>query len=140
MTEKKKLTCSQQHITVLFAKLTSPNTDTSVAASFDKISIVNSDSVDNSSIYADRATVPMSAVGLVVDLCHSLASSGNNTASIELHACNGIIISKGVENGASPEIPNLETELVSASNNKADIQRTLILRSRDPVTRCTSSN
>jgi hypothetical protein len=61
-------------------------------------------------VYANaRATVPVAAVGLVVDLYNVFASSRNNAARVEHHACDRVVVGVGIVDGASPEVPDLAT-------------------------------
>lgn len=107
-----------------------------------------------------RAAVPMPAVGLVVDLDDGLARGGDDAARVEHHARDGIVVGVGVVDGAGAEVPDLrrvsqpvEFSIPWSSENEENKVRkkswgrggggacpTLILRSRLPVTRWTSSN
>lgn len=55
-----------------------------------------------------RTAIPVTAIRLVIYLDHIFAGSRDDTARIEHHAGDGLVVSVGVVDGACAEVPNLE--------------------------------
>lgn len=92
--------------------LEGPDTDLSIPPSFHQISILNPDPIDDrcrpsAIILETGSAVPMASISLIVDLDNRLANCRNYPAGIKLHACYRVIISKGIKDGAGPEVPDL---------------------------------
>jgi hypothetical protein len=93
---------------------TGPYTYSTILATFHKIPVFYSHTFNGGSpcvvilVCTDaRATVPVTAFGLVVYLDNIFASGGNNAARVEHHTCYRVVVGIGVVDGTSPEIPDL---------------------------------
>jgi hypothetical protein len=91
-----------------------PYAYSTVLATFHKISIFYSHAFNDGSscavvlVHTDAgATVPVTALGLVIYLDNVFASGRNNAARVEHHACYRVVVGVGVVDGTSPEIPDL---------------------------------
>ena len=57
----------------------------------------------------------MPAISPVVDLGYDLACRGDDPASVKHHACDGVVVGVGVDDGAGAEVPLLEVGLARVS-------------------------
>jgi hypothetical protein len=95
------------------ASLTSPSGHGTILASLDEVTILQAHPLNgrrDRSFVVDAnasATVPVMAVGLIVDLDHIVAGGGNNTLGVKHHAGDRLFVGVGIVYGSSSEIPNL---------------------------------
>lgn len=93
--------------------LASPGSHGPVFASLNKISVLETHTLDSCRIrtlvvHSDtRATVPVVPVGLVIDLDHVLAGGCHDALRVELHASDWLFVGIRVGDRASAQIPDL---------------------------------
>lgn len=86
----------------------SPSPNDTVFAAFNEVSVLQSDALDVGCVAANASTtVPVVTIGLVVDLDDIFSSRSHNSSRVEHHASDRFVVSKGVINRSSPEIPYL---------------------------------
>lgn len=124
---------------------TSPHTHHTIFSSLDHVSILYSDSFHNGGCRSvlfrcdTRTTVPMTAIGLVVDFSHVFTRRGDDPARIKHHACNWVCVCIGIKYASRSKVPDLVKGQRKFGHDDRE-QLTLMLRSALPVTRCVSSN
>jgi hypothetical protein len=96
---------------------TRPHANDTVPAAFDHVAVLDLDPLNGWSprwAFLDvntGTTVPLSTFSLVIYLDDVLACGTDDAAGVEGHGGNGLVISKGVVDATSAEIPNLEVHV-----------------------------
>lgn len=87
--------------------LACPDTYDTIFAAFSQEAILDSYPHHGRQIVDAGTAVPMSAIGLVIDLSDILTCCSDDTAGVEHHACNRVIVGISIVNRAGAEIPYL---------------------------------
>lgn len=134
----------------IYRTLTCPNTNNTVSPPLNQIAISYSYTLDNrrglalfSSCDA-RSAFPLSALNLIIHLDHVFTSRADDSSCVKHHACDGVLVRVSVIYRSCTEIPYLKIDgqhsYPGMKERKKKESLTLILLSKLPVTRWTSSN
>ena len=88
--------------------LACPYTYNAIFAAFSQEAILDSHPHHGREIIDTGTAVPMPAIDLVIDLSDIFTCCSDDTAGVEHHACNRVIVGISIMNRASAEIPYLK--------------------------------
>jgi hypothetical protein len=96
------------------AFLACPDSDHAVLAPLDHVAVLDPYMLNDCrrlvlfSLRDTGSALPLSRLELVVHLDNVLLSCAYNPSVVKRHACDGVVVSVSIKDGASPQIPYLE--------------------------------